>query len=266
MAYERKQWTPAKLNSVIKGAFRSASRFYPPKLDALDEAFVDVRVNKASGRMAKHRRCAHCKELFPDKMLQVNHKESVVPLSGFTSWDEVADRLFCHKDGLEVLCKPCHKIETQRERDMRKEFKKKEEEHTYSSWLSMKGRCLNPNSQRYYTHGGRGISVCAEWEKDYDKFLADMGLKPEGYSLERIDNDLGYFKENCKWATPKEQAHNRRTNVWITHDGDCLTVSQWAEAMGITHSALTKRLSKMTVEQALTKEVDTNMQRFKNNT
>lgn len=124
MAYERKQWTPAKLNSVIKGAFRSASRFYPPKLDALDEAFVDVRVNKASGRMAKHRRCAQCKELFPDKMLQVDHIVPVIdPVVGFTTWDEMADRLFCSKENFQVLCKTCHQDKTNQERQLKKESK-----------------------------------------------------------------------------------------------------------------------------------------------
>lgn len=80
---------------------------------------------------------------------------------------------------------------------------------TYDSWSSMKKRCLNPKSKDYRYYGDRGIVICERW-MDFKNFLKDMGEKPTGLTLERKNNDLGYFPENCMWATRKEQSQNRR--------------------------------------------------------
>lgn len=80
---------------------------------------------------------------------------------------------------------------------------------TYSSWRGMKDRCLNPNSVSYPLYGGRGITICDEWIT-FDGFLADMGERPEGMSLDRIDPDGNYEPANCRWATPQQQVDNRR--------------------------------------------------------
>lgn len=79
----------------------------------------------------------------------------------------------------------------------------------YYSWQSMIQRCTNSNVRQFLDYGGRGITVCERWRR-FENFLADMGLRPEGKSLGRLDNDKGYSPENCKWQTVKEQCANRR--------------------------------------------------------
>src|SRR6267142_1092599 len=80
----------------------------------------------------------------------------------------------------------------------------------YRAWQDMIHRCYNPKDKRYSGYGGRGIWVCARWRTSFANFLLDMGRRPEGRSLERIDNDSGYRPDNCKWGTKSEQWHNRR--------------------------------------------------------
>lgn len=83
----------------------------------------------------------------------------------------------------------------------------------YKSWESMKSRCSNQNTEKYARYGGRGITVCPEWQASFAQFYADMGRRPAGMTLERKDNDLDYSPGNCVWASRTQQARNRHTNA-----------------------------------------------------
>ena len=118
--YNDGQWTQARFDSFIKSALRNASVRWPPRYTVLSEACVGTKVNVKSGRMAKHYKCNRCQDEFPAKDVQVNHIIPVVPIEGFTSWDDTIKRMFCEKDKLEVLCIPCHRLVTDEENKSRR--------------------------------------------------------------------------------------------------------------------------------------------------
>ena len=122
---------------------------------------------------------------------------------------------------------------------------------TYSTWNSMKTRCNNPNNDNYKNYGAKGIEVCRAWDK-FENFWRDMGTKPEGLTLDRIDNSKGYYKENCRWADWETQennkSNNRRLKVW----GADLTVAQWAKRFDMDRHTLLDRLNRgMAPEDAI---------------
>lgn len=108
---------------------------------------------------------------------------------------------------------------------------------TYLSWRSMKARCLNPSSPDYADYGGRGITVCDRWASSFEAFLADMGERPTGLTLDRVDTNGNYEPGNCQWSTPKKQASNRRNNSLITYKGEEMTISEFAERVGLTRQS-----------------------------
>lgn len=114
---------------------------------------------------------------------------------------------------------------------------------TYHSWAGMKARCSNPKNSHYHIYGGKGIKVCERWHR-FENFLADMGEKPTGASLDRIDPEKDYSPENCRWADAAQQANNKTNNRYITAFGETLTLSQWAERIGVTHGSLVFRIDK----------------------
>ena len=116
-------------------------------------------------------------------------------------------------------------------------------------------RCNNPNEPSYKDYGGRGITVYDEWLTfaGFYEWATFSGYDEEKkLSLDRIDNDGNYCPENCRWATPKEQCNNKRTNRLITFKGKTKTLAQWALGLEITHIALSYRLKKWSLEKALT--------------
>lgn len=125
----------------------------------------------------------------------------------------------------------------------------------YRCYTSIKTRCYNKNCPPYKNYGGRGIKMCDRWlgADGFINFLSDMGERPSpDASLDRIDNDGDYSPENCRWADIKTQNNNRRTNKLLTHNGETLTETQWAEKIGVNRGTLHQRLKRMPLGQALT--------------
>jgi hypothetical protein len=104
-------------------------------------------------------------------------------------------------------------------------------------WSAMKDRCLNPSSPRFADYGGRGIEVCARW-MSFAMFLSDMGQPPSGLTLERKNTNGNYEPSNCRWATRYEQANNTRKNIYVKHDGEVSTLSQFCRAHSLAYGTI----------------------------
>lgn len=122
----------------------------------------------------------------------------------------------------------------------------------YRAWSGMRDRCTNPNNNRYHKYGQRGISFCDEW-KSFEDFYRDLGKRPSSrHSLHRINNNLGYFKENCCWALPEAQMNATTRNFFIEYDGKKFTASQLAKAYSVNYWVLISRLKRgWSVDKAL---------------
>ena len=125
---------------------------------------------------------------------------------------------------------------------------------TLRSWKNMLRRCRGGHDDHVYAN--RGISVCERWLR-FDAFLEDMGERPDGTTLDRIDNNRGYEPGNCRWLTQKGQNNNLRHNIRVEFNGESLTVAQWSEKSGIPYRTLLDRIKrgKMSVREALTMPV-----------
>lgn len=122
----------------------------------------------------------------------------------------------------------------------------------YGIWLDIKKRCYNRNYKQYADYGGRGITMCDEWKDDFTAFYHDMGQRPSfEHSIDRKDNELGYSKSNCRWATREEQANNTRSSVRYKVDGEDLTIAEISKKYSIPYTTLRVRLLQMSVETAI---------------
>lgn len=119
----------------------------------------------------------------------------------------------------------------------------------YKSWFQMKRRCTNPSDPGWPNYGGRGITVCGRWQS-FANFYADMGDRPAGASLDRIDNDGNYEPGNCRWATNEEQINNRRSTRMVIADGVEMTLARACRMFGLnyklTHSRLMRKFGEDT--------------------
>lgn len=123
----------------------------------------------------------------------------------------------------------------------------------YRSWLSMMHRCYREANHNFDSYGGRGVSVCKRWH-NVTKFLEDIGERPPGTSVDRIDIDGNYEPGNCRWATPSEQANNRRNSRFITYQGKTQTIAQWSAEIGVSDRLLRSRFERgWPLEDAFTK-------------
>lgn len=124
------------------------------------------------------------------------------------------------------------------------------------TWENMIARCHYPKHRSYYAYGANGVEVCPQWRESFEQFVRDMGRRPAGHTIDRIDSTGDYTPENCRWADIRTQANNKKSNRRLTHDGETLTVSQWAERVGMKTATLFARLRLgWSVHRALTEPV-----------
>lgn len=111
----------------------------------------------------------------------------------------------------------------------------------YKIWKGMRNRCYNPNNIKFANYGGRGITVCERWNNFWN-FYHDMGKRPEGCSIDRIDVNKGYSPDNCRWATVEMQENNRTTTRFVTIGKETKSIKQWADVYGISNKTVRDRL------------------------
>ncbi len=112
----------------------------------------------------------------------------------------------------------------------------------HGTWKDIIGRCTNKNNSEYENYGGRGITVCERWKK-FENFYEDMGEKPEGLQIDRINNNGNYEPGNCRWSTPKENSNNKRNCRFVVFNGETKTIKQWSEYFNIPYERTRLRLN-----------------------
>lgn len=134
----------------------------------------------------------------------------------------------------------------------------------YITWENIVQRTTNPNHPQFKYWGGRGITMCDRWLNSFENFYDDMGDKPNNLTIDRIDNNKGYYPENCRWATMKEQNLNTRRTTKITYNNITMSKSEWANYLGIKYITVCSRFSRgWSIEKALSKKNYTGSNQFK---
>lgn len=125
-------------------------------------------------------------------------------------------------------------------------------------WRMMKYRCNTPTSTGYDLYGGRGIRVCERWASSFENFLEDMGEAPsDKHTIDRIDYNSNYSPDNCRWATRREQANNRRNNMNVEYQGRTQTVAMWTKELGLPRTLIYDRLRRgWTISESFTVPID----------
>lgn len=127
---------------------------------------------------------------------------------------------------------------------------------TYLCWQNMRRRCRDQSLPAWHRYGGRGITVCKRWRDSFENFLADMGERPDGTTLERDNANGDYKPGNCRWATMAEQGNNRSDNVVLEFQGRRMTISQWAAELGVKWSTIKNRVKRgWPIKRVLTERV-----------
>lgn len=124
----------------------------------------------------------------------------------------------------------------------------------YQTWRSMKYRCKSPGNSDYKHYGAKGISVCKKWDESFEAFVSDMGERPEGYSLDRIDPLGNYEKGNCRWASNRKQADNKATTIMLPYAGVVKTLTEWSRLLDVHRQTIYDRIFRLnwSIEEAFT--------------
>ena len=129
---------------------------------------------------------------------------------------------------------------------------------TYQIWEGIKKRCLSPKCKAFKNYGGRGITICERWLK-FENFLLDMGERPIGLCIERIDNNKGYYPENCCWIDRFQQTKNRRNTRFVEAFNKKQTIQEWSNETGLSYYTIYLRLRRgLSAEKAVTNQFTAN--------
>lgn len=168
------------------------------------------------------------------------------------------------RSGLTRSCGCLHR-EAAREQGLKSATHGLTETRLYRVWGNMKTRCYNKRNRNYARWGARGITVCDEWRSDFQAFYdwAMANGYEDGLSIDRIDNDRGYSPDNCRWATPEQQANNTRKTTSIECNGEAYTLAQWSKKLGIDKTTLFYRLKRLPPEAAFTMPIQNPLDNLK---
>lgn len=136
---------------------------------------------------------------------------------------------------------------------------------TWKSWQAMRQRCNYPKDICYKNYGGRGIKVCSGWQNSFVNFLSDMGERPNGFVLDRIDNEKGYDISNCRWSSILDSARNKTNLLYIEFNGEKKCLKEWCLILGLNYQAVYKRLFNYnwSVSEAFSKKISKNNKKWK---